>query len=143
MGLAGDIARCFTSRTAIRTASRSLRLVCKARLRRPPYLPIVKTRGFTEVLDEGRQLNSPNDIVVKGDGALYFTDPRAGRSVTYGIPREPELAFSGVYRLNPETGGCAKDRGVSQADLEGENAEFVTPQKVAELLAEADSVLSI
>ncbi len=52
---------------------------------------------------QGKQLNSPNDIIVKSDGAIYFTDPTSGRSEGYGVPREPELPFSGVYRLNPDT----------------------------------------
>ena len=51
----------------------------------------------------GKQLNSPNDIVVKRDGMIYFTDPISGRSAGYGVPREPELPFSGVYRLDPNT----------------------------------------
>jgi gluconolactonase len=53
---------------------------------------------------DGRALNSPNDVVVKSDGAIYFTDPTSGRSAAFGVPREPELPFSGVYRLDPETG---------------------------------------
>lgn len=63
--------------------------------------------GVLEVLAthyDGKQLNSPNDVVVRGDGAIYFTDPTSGRSVGYGVPREPELPFSGVYRLDPESG---------------------------------------
>jgi gluconolactonase len=52
---------------------------------------------------EGKQLNSPNDIVVRRDGAIYFTDPIFGRGETYGIPRERELPFAGVYRLDGET----------------------------------------
>jgi len=52
---------------------------------------------------QGKQLNSPNDVVVKRDGTIYFTDPAAGRSTVYGIPREPELPFAGVYRLDPMT----------------------------------------
>ena len=52
---------------------------------------------------QGKQLNSPNDVVVKRDGMIYFTDPAAGRSVVYGIPREQELSFAGVYRLHPAT----------------------------------------
>lgn len=53
---------------------------------------------------DGDQLNSPNDIVVKSDGMIYFTDPTSGREPMVGIPREPELPFSGVYRLNPTNG---------------------------------------
>ena len=52
---------------------------------------------------QGQQLNSPNDVVVKRDGAIYFTDPTSGRSPGFGVPREPELPFSGVFRLEPET----------------------------------------
>lgn len=53
---------------------------------------------------QGKQLNSPNDIVVKSDGAIYFTDPMSGRSDYYGIPRPSELGFQGVYRVEPRTG---------------------------------------
>ncbi len=51
---------------------------------------------------EGKELNSPNDIVVGRDGSIYFTDPISGRSATYGVLREQELPFQGVYRLNEE-----------------------------------------
>ena len=43
---------------------------------------------------EGKRLNSPNDLVVKSDGSIYFTDP------SYGVNKEQqELGFYGVYRL--------------------------------------------
>lgn len=53
---------------------------------------------------QGKQLNSPNDIVVKSDGAIYFTDPMSGRSEYYGIPRPSDLGFAGVYRVDPQSG---------------------------------------
>jgi len=62
--------------------------------------------GKVEVLAShyaGKELNSPNDIVVRSDGSIYFTDPTSGRSKYYGVPREQELPFQGVYRLNPDT----------------------------------------
>lgn len=62
--------------------------------------------GAYEVLAthyDGQELNSPNDIVVKSNGMLYFTDPTSGRSADYGVPREQEMMFQGVYRLDPET----------------------------------------
>lgn len=65
------------------------------------------TNGAYEVLAthyEGRELNSPNDIVVRSDGLIYFTDPTAGRSEAFGVPREPQLPFSGVYLIHPQTG---------------------------------------
>ncbi len=63
--------------------------------------------GSIEVLAthwENKELNSPNDIVVKGDGAIYFTDPTYGRLEYFGVARETELDFRGVYRIDPEDG---------------------------------------
>ena len=51
-----------------------------------------------------KELNSPNDVVVRSDGAIYFSDPTYGRAEYYGRPRECELAFRGVYRVEPATG---------------------------------------
>ena len=45
----------------------------------------------------GKRLNSPNDLVYRSDGAVYFTDPPFGLPKFYDDPRK-ELAFSGVYR---------------------------------------------
>lgn len=49
----------------------------------------------------GRRLNSPNDLVYRSDGSLYFTDPPHGLA---GEDRDPDkdLPFSGVYRLRPD-----------------------------------------
>ena len=51
---------------------------------------------------EGKELNSPNDVVVKGDGGIYFTDPSYGRMEYYGVSRTPHLGFRGVYRVEPD-----------------------------------------
>ena len=49
---------------------------------------------------QGRQLNRPNDVVVKSDGCIYFTDPW-----TSPAPAEQwDLTFSGVYRVTPDLG---------------------------------------
>jgi gluconolactonase len=48
---------------------------------------------------DGKELNSPNDVVVARDGTIFFTDPVYGRGRTYGVPRSPELSFRGVFRL--------------------------------------------
>ncbi len=53
---------------------------------------------------EGKELNSPNDIVVRGDGSLYFSDPIYGRNEFYGVPRKLQLDFRGLYRV-PAKGG--------------------------------------
>ena len=52
---------------------------------------------------QGCELNSPNDIVVKRDGTIYFTDPNSGRTGKYGVARYQELEFQGVYRFDPVT----------------------------------------
>lgn len=63
--------------------------------------------GGREVLAthfDGKELNSPNDVVVKSDGAIYFSDPTFGRMPGFGIEREQELDFQGVYRIAPGGG---------------------------------------
>jgi gluconolactonase len=60
--------------------------------------------GKVEVLAdsfEGKRLNSPNDLVVKSDGSIYFTDPPFGLPKFYEDPRK-ELPFSVVFRISPE-----------------------------------------
>jgi gluconolactonase len=56
--------------------------------------------GSIEILAdrfEGKKLNRPNDLVVKSDGAIYFSDP------AYGItPEQREQTIEGVYRLSPD-----------------------------------------
>ena len=75
----------------------------------------VADNGMRTVLAEqfqGKRLNSPNDIVVKSDGSIYFTDPPyAIQPSTPGMPRPAgwwtapipgkELPYNGVYRLTP------------------------------------------
>ena len=49
---------------------------------------------------QGRRLNRPNDVVVKSDGCIYFTDPW-----TSPLPPEQwDLTFAGVYRVTPDLG---------------------------------------
>jgi gluconolactonase len=49
---------------------------------------------------QGRRLNRPNDVVVKSDGCIYFTDPWTNPS-----PAEQwDLTFAGVYRVTPDLG---------------------------------------
>jgi gluconolactonase len=47
---------------------------------------------------QGQRLNSPNDLVYRSDGSLYFTDPPFGLPEVYG-DKDKELPFSGVFRL--------------------------------------------
>ncbi len=48
---------------------------------------------------EGRRLNSPNDVVVRSDGSIYFTDPPDGLK---NLDTWKELPFNGVYRFAPD-----------------------------------------
>jgi gluconolactonase len=49
---------------------------------------------------QGHRLNRPNDIIVKSDGSIYFTDPWSSP-----LPREQwDLPYSGVYRVSPDLG---------------------------------------
>jgi len=47
---------------------------------------------------EGKRLNSPNDLVYKSDGSLYFTDPPFGLPKGFADPKK-ELPFSGIFRV--------------------------------------------
>jgi gluconolactonase len=60
-----------------------------------------KAGVITTLVDrfEGKKLNSPNDLVYKSDGALYFTDPPYGLTKGDEDPKK-ELAFNGIYRLH-------------------------------------------
>jgi gluconolactonase len=53
---------------------------------------------------EGKKLNSPNDVVVKSDGSIWFSDPAYGINGDYqGARAEQELPCN-VYRLDPQNG---------------------------------------
>ena len=62
--------------------------------------------GVRQVLVDnygGKKLNSPNDVVVKSDGSIWFTDPTYGIDSDYeGDSAESEIGASYVYRYSPE-----------------------------------------
>ena len=47
----------------------------------------------------GQELNSPNDVVLRSDRTIYFTDPTYGRMPGFGLERTQVLDFQGVYRI--------------------------------------------
>lgn len=54
---------------------------------------------------DGKRLNSPNDVVVKSDGSVWFTDPTYGIDSDYeGDAAPSEIGASNVYRIDPVTG---------------------------------------
>ena len=66
--------------------------------------------SVTVIVDrfEGRRFNSPNDLVVKSDGSIWFTDPAYGIDSDYeGHKAESEIGACHVYRVDPATGACA------------------------------------
>lgn len=53
---------------------------------------------------EGKRLNSPNDVVVKRDGSIWFTDPPYGILSNHeGFAAESEIGACFVYRFDPES----------------------------------------
>ena len=74
---------------------------------------------------EGKRLSSPNDIVVKSDGSIWFTDPPFGILGNYeGRKAEAELGQN-VYRLDPETGAAT----VVADDVLGPNGLAFSPDE--------------
>jgi gluconolactonase len=71
---------------------------------------------------EGKRLNSPNDLVYRSDGALFFTDPPFGLPRGHDDPRR-ELGHAGVYCL---IGGALRLVG---ADLAGPNGLALSPDE--------------
>src|SRR5690606_16150437 len=53
----------------------------------------------------GKRLNSPNDVIVRSDDSIWFTDPTYGILSDYeGYKAEPEQETRNVYRLDPRSG---------------------------------------
>lgn len=88
------------------TVDREGRLVCCEHQGR--QISRVEVDGSETVLassHEGKRLNSPNDVVVKSDGTIWFTDPTYGIDGHYeGDKSESEVGGSYVYRLDPQNG---------------------------------------
>jgi gluconolactonase len=83
-----------------------------------------RTGKITVLADryDGKRLNSPNDLVYRSDGTLYFTDPPFGLPQTFEDPNK-ELTFSGVYMV--------KDRKVTllTRELSGPNGLAFSPDE--------------
>lgn len=83
--------------------SKGTLMICEHGNRRISRLALPKEGERTMVVDnfEGKKLNSPNDLVYKSDGWLYFTDPPYGLAQQDDDPAK-ELDFNGVFRLSPD-----------------------------------------
>ena len=85
----------------------------------------VEPRGNITVLADryqGKRLNSPNDLVYRSDGALFFTDPPFGLPKVFDDPGK-ELPYSGVY--------CVRDGQAKlvSTDLDAPNGIALSPDE--------------
>jgi gluconolactonase len=83
--------------------------------------------GITVLADsfDGKPLNSPNDVVVKSDGTVWFTDPAFGISSDYeGYRAEPQLPTN-LYRVDPGTGRTT----VAAGDIASPNGLAFSPDE--------------
>ena len=81
--------------------------------------------SITVIMDrfENKRLNSPNDVVVASDGAIWFTDPSFGILGNYeGYRSQPEIGQN-VYRVDGETGVAA----IVASDVLGPNGLCFSP----------------
>jgi gluconolactonase len=85
---------------------------------------IEKTGAVTVLADryQGKRLNSPNDLVYRSDGTLFFTDPPFGLPKAFDDPRK-ELPFSGVFSLKDGT------LRLAAKDLRGPNGIAFSPDE--------------
>lgn len=91
---------------------------------------IRESGGRREVLAshfDGKELNSPNDVCVRSDGSIYFSDPWYGRMPVYGVERPRQLGFQGVYRVPP--GGGAPQLLVDRHLFEQPNGLCFSPDE--------------
>jgi len=82
---------------------------------------------------EGKRINSPNDLVFKSNGDLYFTDPPFGLLKSYDDPRK-ELPFQGVYRYS-KSGKLA----LLTKDIKAPNGIAFSPDEKKLYISNADS----
>lgn len=74
---------------------------------------------------EGRRLNSPNDVVVKSDGTVWFSDPPYGIQTDYEGGKQRSELSANLYRLDPATGVLS----VAIDDFEGPNGLCFSPDE--------------
>lgn len=82
---------------------------------------------------QGKRLNSPNDVVVRSDGSIWFSDPHYGINTDYeGGKQEAELPPT-LYRLDPDRGSLS----VVADDFDGPNGLCFSPDERALYVAES------
>jgi gluconolactonase len=77
---------------------------------------------------DGTYLNSPNDVITRSDGSIYFTDPDYGRwDHPVGVHRPFQLGFQGVFRIPP--GGGPTELVVAKDEFEQPNGLCFSPDE--------------
>ena len=104
-----SVFRCPSNNSNGNTVDREGRLVsCEHLMRR---VSRTEHDGSVTVLADrydGRRLNSPNDVVVKSEGAIWFSDPTYGIDGDYeGLQSKSEIGASNVYRIDGESGNIS------------------------------------
>jgi len=78
---------------------------------------------------QGKYLNSPNDVCVRSDGSIYFTDPWFGRYPGFGIERARELGWQGVFRVPPGGGQAELELVVAEDEFDMPNGLCFSPDE--------------
>jgi gluconolactonase len=83
--------------------------------------------SITVLMDshEGKRLNSPNDVVVKSDGSIWFTDPLFGISGFYEGEKASSEIQAAVWRIDGQTGQAA----MMVDNIEGPNGLAFSPDE--------------
>ncbi|HEY7930407.1 MAG TPA: SMP-30/gluconolactonase/LRE family protein [Steroidobacteraceae bacterium] len=83
--------------------------------------------SITRLVDsfQGRRLNSPNDLTVKSDGTIWFTDPLYGIQSDFEGGRQRSEQPAAVYRFDPDTG----ELRIVAADFDGPNGLAFSPDE--------------
>lgn len=84
----------------------------------------------------GKRLNSPNDVIVKSDGTIWFSDPHYGIRLDYEGERAAQELPCHVYRLDPETG----DLAVVADDFAGPNGLAFSPDESRLYVADTGAI---
>ena len=77
----------------------------------------------------GAYLNSPNDVCVRSDGSIYFSDPWYGRFPGFGIERGRELGWQGVFRIPPGGGQDELELCVAEDEFDMPNGLCFSPDE--------------
>jgi gluconolactonase len=94
--------------------------------------------SITVLLDryQGKKLNSPNDVVVKSDGSIWFTDPPFGILSNYEGRRSEPQSPQNVYRVDGETGEAV----AVASDIRGPNGLCFSPDEKKLYLVESRAI---